>query len=75
MAATGPTNEERLREAGVIVADQLEPTQAAMVEGLTPEEVDVIVAVKKRIDETDRVLGWTPASGDRPPSIHVFMPP
>ena len=75
MAATGPTNEERLREAGVIVADQLEPTQAAMVEGLTPEEVEVIVAVKKRIDETDRVLGWSPESGDMPPSVRAFMPP
>ena len=75
MAAKGPSNEQRLRAAGVIVGDRLEEAQAALVEGLTPAEVDVLVAVRKRIEETDRVLGWTPESGAPPPSVKAFMPP
>jgi hypothetical protein len=54
--ATDQNKEQRLLDAGVIVADL--PTEyQAVVEGLTPDEVDIIVAVKRRLDEAGRVSG------------------
>jgi hypothetical protein len=74
MAAT-PDNEQRLRAAGVILTnDPLEPPFQAVVEGLTPDEVDVMIAVKRRLDEADRSFGWDPTSGDPRPSSVRFPP-
>jgi hypothetical protein len=42
-------NEERLREAGVIYTE-LPPEYAEVVANLSPEEVDVLLAVKRRLD-------------------------
>ena len=73
--ATKPDNEQRLRAAGVILTDDpLEPEFQAVVEGLTPDEVDVMIAVKRRLDEADRSFGWDPASGDPLPSSVRFPP-
>ncbi len=75
--APGNENEQRLRAAGVILEtapDKLSPELQAVVEGLTPDEVDVLIAVKRRLDEADRVAGWTPESGDPRPSS-LSMPP
>ena len=73
--ATEPDNERRLRAAGVIITSEpLEPPFQAVVEGLTPDEVDVMIAVKRRLDEADRVFGWDPDSDEvRPSSLR--MPP
>lgn len=57
---TDADNQQRLRDAGVIVADDLPQEYAAVAEGLTSDEVDVIVAVKKRLDEATRVSGVGP---------------
>jgi hypothetical protein len=35
----------------------LPPEYAAVVEGLTRDELDVIISVKKRLDEAGRVSG------------------
>jgi hypothetical protein len=59
-------NEERLRDAGVIIA-ALPPEYAAVVEGMTPDEIDVIVAVKRRLDEAGRVSGVDPGAVMIPP--------
>jgi hypothetical protein len=73
--ATKPDNEQRLRAAGVILTDDpLEPEFQAVVEGLTPAEVDVMIAVKRRLDEADRSFGWDPTSGDPQPSSVRFPP-
>ena len=48
--------EQRLRDAGLIKKDvTLPPAYDALIEGLTPEEVDVLIAVRKRLDEAERV--------------------
>jgi hypothetical protein len=53
--APAQDNEQRLRDAGVIVSDELPPEYVAVVEGLTPDELEVIVAMKRRLDEANRV--------------------
>jgi hypothetical protein len=50
-------NEQRLREVNMITTDTLPAEYAAVVAGLTPDELDVIVAMKKRLDEAERVSG------------------
>jgi hypothetical protein len=50
--------QQRLRDEGVILEGaELPQEYAAVIEGLTPSEVEVIVAVKKRFDEAGRVSG------------------
>jgi hypothetical protein len=73
--STAPDNEQRLREASVIITTAaLEEPYQAVVEGLTPDEVDVMIAVKRRLDEADRAFGWDPESGEPRPSS-CRMPP
>jgi hypothetical protein len=55
--ATAQDNEQRLRDAGVIVIDELPREYRAVVEGLTPDELEVIVAMKVRLNEAHRVSG------------------
>jgi hypothetical protein len=52
-----PDNQQRLVEGGVLKSGDLPPEHAAVVEGLTPDEVDVIIAVRRRLDEAGRVSG------------------
>ena len=67
------SNYERLRDAGVIIVDEkLPPAYAAVVEGLTPDEVEVIIAVTKRLKEADRVED-TPAFDKDHPGFTTFM--
>jgi hypothetical protein len=75
--ATAPDNEKRLRDAGVILGTapkKLEEPFQAVVDGMTPYEVDVLIALKRRLDEADRVVGWDPRKGEGPPSS-TRMPP
>ena len=61
-------NEQRLRDAGVIVENVALPEPyEAFVEGLTPCEVDVLVALKRRLDEAQRVSDTD--------AITIMMPP
>jgi hypothetical protein len=60
--------EQRLRRAGLIKEDAtLPPEYVALIEGLTPDEVETLIAVRKRIDEAERV--------SKLHAIHVMMPP
>ena len=48
--------EQRLRAAGLIKRNvTLPPEYDALIEGLTPDEVDVLIAVRTRLDEAERV--------------------
>jgi hypothetical protein len=61
-------NEQRLREAGVIAENAALPEEyEALVEGLTPCEVDVLVAVRRRLDEAQRTSNMD--------AVHIMMPP
>jgi hypothetical protein len=57
MATQPNDNESRLRDAEVVIAGELPREYQAVARGLTPDELDVIVAVKKRLDEAERVSG------------------
>ena len=47
---------KRLRDAGLIKKNvALPPEYDALNEGLTPDEVEVLIAVRKRLDEAERV--------------------
>jgi hypothetical protein len=70
-------NEQRLRDAGLIVADKLPPAFVAVLEELTPDEVEVlagltpdeaavILDVKRRLDEAGRM------SGDEPGTVGIL---
>jgi hypothetical protein len=66
-------NEQRLRDAGVIIPKgKLKDPYKAVIEGLTPDEVDVIIAVHRRLQEADRVVGVGP---DEPGMVTIMMPP
>jgi hypothetical protein len=69
--ATESNNDQRLRDAGVIIRE-LPPAYAAVVEGITPDEVEVIIAVTKRLEEADRVEGTSPFDEDHP-GFTTFM--
>ena len=67
MASTGGTNFDKLLAAGVIDSTDLPPEYAAVVDGLTKWEVEVIVAVTKRLKAADVFAGHPPAQSDEPP--------
>jgi hypothetical protein len=71
--ATESNNDQQLRDAGVITQDgELPPAYAAVVEGLTPDEVEVIIAVTKRLKEADRVED-TPAFDQYRPGFTTYI--
>jgi hypothetical protein len=73
-AAVATTNLERLHEAGLIRTNEpLPPEYQAVVEGLTEDEADVIVAVKRRLDEADRSREAYPPDPDELPAFTGFM--
>jgi hypothetical protein len=45
---------QRLKDEGVVVGD-LSKALEAVIDGLTPEEEEVIIAVHRRLEEADRV--------------------
>jgi hypothetical protein len=64
---SGESNLDRLQDAGLIVGTLPEP-YAHVVNGLTPNEVDTIVAIKKRLDAADAWHGAEPVEpGELPP--------
>jgi hypothetical protein len=68
MPSHSEEREQRLRRAGLIREDaELPPEYVALIEGLTPDEVEVLIAVRKRIDEAERVSNLQ--------AIHIMMPP
>jgi hypothetical protein len=72
--ADGRSNEDRLREANFIRVDSIEPEYQEVIDGLTDDEINVILDVQRRFEDADRARGWTPEAG-RPPSLERFMVP
>ena len=64
----GPTNEQRLRDAGVIVTDDpLADEYADVVNGLEPDEVETIIDVKNRVAAAETASGFD--------AVNVLFPP
>jgi hypothetical protein len=61
----------KLRDAGLIYVDELPREYRAVVEGLTEDELDVLLAVKRRLDEADLEYGGE-SVGPAPP-FTMFM--
>lgn len=53
MPSNGGDNLERLRDEGFIGQDPLPTEYLRVVEGLTPQEVDVLIAVRRRLLAAD----------------------
>jgi hypothetical protein len=71
----GQSNEERLREAGVLMDEELPIPYLRVVEGLTSKEVDVLTAVWKRLQAADEWHGVAPPPGPgTPPHFTRYMP-
>jgi hypothetical protein len=63
-----PTNEQRLRDAGVIVTDDPLPDEYAdVIEGLESDEVETIIEVKNKVAAAEAASGTD--------AIHVLFPP
>jgi hypothetical protein len=61
MAGVGRGNLQKLIDAGVVVGELPRPHEA-VVEGLTKQEVEVIIAVKKRLEAADEWADAPPAA-------------
>ncbi len=57
---------KKFRDAGLIFVDELPREYRAVVEGLTEDEADVLLSVKRRLDEADLEFGGEPAESGRP---------
>jgi hypothetical protein len=53
-------NLQRLRDENLIAARDVPEAYAAVAENLTPDELEVIVAVRKRLEEAQRTSGVEP---------------
>jgi hypothetical protein len=71
MASYAQNNLERLREAGLIHAD-LPDQHASVVDGLTDDEVEILLSVKRRLDDADKARGAVGEPGELPP-FTTFM--
>jgi hypothetical protein len=56
MGTEGNDNLQRLIDAGVVLGDLPRP-HATVVEGMTEQEIDVIIAVKSRFEAADEWAG------------------
>jgi hypothetical protein len=61
-------NVGRLQAAGLIARDKLPEELQAVVEGLTGDEVDILVSVKRRLDSADIPTDYAEPSEKRPKS-------
>ena len=68
MPSNGDSNLDRLRDAGLIMDEPLPEPFESLVNGLTPDEVDILVAVKTRLD-------GAASSHDLEPSVPGQLPP
>ncbi len=50
---SGEGKVDRLRQEGLIASESLPEELQAVVDGLTDDEVDILVSVKKRLDAAD----------------------
>jgi len=73
MPSNTDSNLNRLRDAGLIMEEPLPEPFEHVVNGLTPQEVDVLVAVKKRLDGAASWHGLEPATPGQVPPFTTFM--
>ena len=52
-----PTNEQQLRDAGVIISDDLPYEYQAVVDGLSEAERDTILSLKAKLDDAATASG------------------
>ncbi len=57
---TDDDRQRRLKDAGVIPEEEMPREYVAVFDNLTSYELDVILAVKRRLDEAGRVSGVEP---------------
>lgn len=50
MASARESNVERLRNAGLITGTELPPEYSEVFEGLSDDQVDLLITVKERLD-------------------------
>ena len=75
MSTSGGSHFDMLKEAGIIdpECDPLPEAYADWVDGLTRDEVDILIAIKRRLDAADeRHLGQALAPGERA-FVHCVM--
>jgi hypothetical protein len=74
MPSNGDSNLDRLKDAGMIIGDEPlpEPFQH-LVRGLTPHEVEMLVAVKNRLDAAGEWHGLEPTAPGELPQFTNFM--
>jgi hypothetical protein len=71
---SGGNNLDRLVDAGVVTRRDIPRPHAHVVEGLTAHEVDVLIAVQKRLEAADEWHGGEPIGPDGRPFYTSFMP-
>jgi hypothetical protein len=73
MPSNGDSNLDRLRDAGLIIEDPLPAPFAHFVDGLTSHEVEMIVALKHRLDAAGEWHGLEPTAPGELPRFTNFM--
>jgi hypothetical protein len=76
MSASGGSHFDKLKEAGIIKpdCDPFPEAYADFVDGLTPDEVDILIAIKRRLDAADKQhLGRALAPGEEPHFVVCVM--
>jgi len=68
MPSNGGDNEQKLRAADIIFEDELPEPYRFAVEGLTKHEVNMLIAIKKRLDGA---AAWH----ETPPVAQEGLPP
>lgn len=72
MATPEGTNLERLQDAGLIMQDLPEPYQT-VVDGLTDDEVEILLSIRKRLDHAETLHGAEPPGPGEPPAFTTFV--
>jgi hypothetical protein len=73
MPSNGDANLQRLKQAGLIMQDSLPEPFVRLVDGLTPHEVDMLVAMAKRLEAADAWPGLEPTAPGELPRFTNFM--
>ncbi|MGH3110194.1 MAG: aroma-sacti cluster domain-containing protein [Gaiellaceae bacterium] len=73
MPENGSDNEQRLRAKGLIMEGDLPEPYKWAVEGLTKQEVNTLIAIKKRLDGADAWEGLPPVQVGQQPPFTTFM--
>jgi hypothetical protein len=73
MATPEGTNLERLRQVGLIMQDLPTPYQE-VVDGLTDDEVEILLSIQKRLAQADELQGAErPGRPSEPPAYTTYV--